>query len=59
MFIDYFGLALSGLKNCYEQLFDSTETKRNKSRIVKFGRIIAVFDFPFLDFHIPMRKGDT
>jgi hypothetical protein len=50
MFTDYFGLALSGLKNYYEQIFESTEIKRIKSRIVEFGKVIAIFDFPFLDF---------
>jgi hypothetical protein len=56
MFTDYFGLALGGLKNFYEQLFESTEIKRIKSRIVEFGRVIAIFDFPFLDFSFQYEK---
>ena len=55
-FTDYFGLALSDIKNSCKWLFTSSAIKR---RQVGFGRVIALFTPFLLDIHIQIRPEDT
>ena len=51
-FADYFGFALSDIKNSYKWPFTPLEIHR---RLVEFGKVIALF-IPFLlDIHINIR----
>ena len=44
-FTDYFGIALSDIKNSSKRLLESSEIKGTKSRIFEFGRVIALINF--------------
>jgi len=50
---------LNDIKNSYNRLFELSGIKRTKSRIIGFGRVIALFYLFLSDIHIQIKPETT